>query len=34
MKCWEVIADNLKESRMELGLRLSDCFQRMNDLDC
>jgi len=24
MKYWEVIADNLKESRMELGLRLSD----------
>jgi len=34
MKYWEVIADNLKESRMELGLRLSDCFQRMNDLGC
>jgi len=24
MKYWEVIADNLKESRMELGLRLTD----------
>ena len=30
-KCWEIIADNL--SSLELGLCLSDRFQRTNDLD-
>jgi hypothetical protein len=34
MKNWEIIADNLRQSRMELGLRVSVGFQRANNLDC
>ena len=28
------IADHLSKARLELGLRLRDSFQRVNDLDC
>jgi hypothetical protein len=31
MKCWEIIA---QQSRLELGLCLSDRFSRANNLDC
>ena len=34
VKYWEVIADNFKERRLELGLRLSRRCERANDLDC
>jgi hypothetical protein len=34
MKYWEIIANNLKQSWLELRLHLSDCFQRASNLDC
>lgn len=34
MKYCEIIAANLKESRLELGLGLSGGFSGMHNLDC
>jgi len=34
MNDWEIVADNLSKSRMELGLRVSFGFQWANNLDC
>jgi hypothetical protein len=33
-KYWEIIADNLSQSRLEFGLGVGSGFQRANDLDC
>ena len=32
MKYWEIIADNLKESRLEFGLRFNAGYERTNVL--
>jgi hypothetical protein len=34
MKYWKILADNLSQAGMELGLRLSLGFSRASDLDC
>jgi hypothetical protein len=34
MKYWEIIADNLSKSRLELGLCLSTGLRGAHDLDC
>jgi hypothetical protein len=34
VKYWEIIADDLKKSRLELGLRVSLGFSSANNLDC
>jgi hypothetical protein len=34
MKNWEIIADDLSKSRVELGLRVNVGLQGANNLDC
>ncbi len=34
VKYWKIIADNLKKSRLEFGLRFNAGRERANDVDC